>query len=112
MRRELMSQRKPPDGPRIEEWSWWLANYVIFTGTFFVFTNLLPVIYWLFPFDAVKNSINFISSNWWQLSLLPLIGLYGKRQERHNDWRDQRQYRMLLLSERMDELKEIRIKEV
>lgn len=105
MRRGLISTSKPPRGSLVEEWSSWIANKVVFTATFFLVCNALPFVAVVWQNDMVFKIVNWISSNWWQLALLPLMGLAGKRSEKVNDFRDERQYRILLIGERLDEIR-------
>lgn len=104
MRRSLVADSVPPKGSKVEEFAGWVAYSVVYTGAFFVLCNLLPFVVFIWPQEEVYKTVNFVSSNWWQLALLPLIGLAMKRKERIDDHRDERQYRMLLIGERIDEL--------
>jgi hypothetical protein len=106
IRRNVMARQRPEPGTWIEEWSCWIANKVIFTGGFFIVCNLVAFTPLVFETDLVFKIVNWVSSNWWQLVLLPLIGIATKRQDKLNEFNNQRQYRILLISERIDELRE------
>lgn len=105
MRKNLISQVKAPRGGRLEELASWVAYYLVFTSGFFIICNTLAFLPLIWPSDVVFKIVNWVSSNWWQLVLLPLIGMAQKRQDRLNEFMNQRQYRILLLSERLDEIK-------
>lgn len=105
MRKNLIAQVKPAKGGRLGEIASWVADKVVFTPGFFLVCNILAFTPLVWPGDDVFKTVNWISSNWWQLVLLPLIGMAQKRQDRLNEFMNQRQYRILLLSERLDEIK-------
>lgn len=104
MRRQIIDRGCRTKATRLERAATCVANRVVFTPLFFVVCNMLAFVPVLWPSDTVFKVVNWVSSNWWQLVLLPLIGIASKMQERQNDFRDERQYRILLISERLDEL--------
>lgn len=103
IRRSLMRQKIELNA----SWGDKFASFLVeqaFTVRFFFFCVCLTLIPLAFP--AIDRYIQYVSSAFLQLIFLPLIGIATTRQEKINESRDERKYRIMLVSERLDELKD------
>lgn len=118
VRQDLAKYTKDPNMTISEKVAVTLVAFA-FSMKFFVFCNILSFIPVLAvclkipaeSLDLILKVLNFISSNWLQLIYLPLIGMAGIRTQKVNDLRSKREYRMLLISDRIDELHDSENKE-
>jgi hypothetical protein len=103
IRRSLMKQeRKKKVTP-----SEWIADFLVskvLTMKFFFLCNIIAFIPLVAP--QTMTVLQFISSSWLQLVMLPLLGVVANRQEEVNARRAEREYRMLLVNDRLDELRD------
>jgi uncharacterized membrane protein len=72
------------------------------TMPFFYFCVALSIVPFAFPITTPY--VQYVSSSFLQLVLLPLIMIAQNRQEHINKAKSQREYRMLLISDKIDEL--------
>lgn len=103
IRLELSSHKTIPDDKISGKIADWIVDKVG-TMTFFFFCILMVTIPIILP--ITMPVIQYISSGYLQLILLPLIVVAGNRADKVRELRQQREYRMLLVSDRIDELME------
>jgi hypothetical protein len=83
-----------------------IADFIVskvLTMWFFYLCNLIAFVPLIWP--QAMAVLQFVSSSWLQLIFLPLLGVVANRQEALNSRRAEREYRMLLLNDRIDELR-------
>ena len=109
MRKSLMKnerQRRVGFSDRIADF---IVSKVL-TMWFFYLCNFIAFVPLLWP--QAMTILQFVSSSWLQLVFLPLLGVVANRQEALNSRRAEREYRMLLLNDRIDEIRNQQLREI